>query len=42
MQSSVIVSEDDYYKVHIKPAETAGVKKKCELPFSVYNNKSSI
>ena len=42
MQSPVIVSEDDCYKVHIKPVETAGVKKKCELPFSVYNNKCFI
>ena len=31
----MVVSEDDFYKVDIKPVETAGVKKKCELPCSV-------
>ena len=37
----VIVSEDDFYKVDLKPVETAGVKKKCKLPLVViifYNN----
>jgi len=27
----VVVSEDEFYKVDMKPIETAGVKKKCEL-----------
>ena len=31
----MVVSEDEFYKVDMKPIETAGVKKKCELPFLV-------
>lgn len=38
----VVVSEDDFYKVDIKPIETAGVKKKCKLPSADLNHKCSI
>lgn len=31
----VVVSEDDCYKVDIKPIETVGVMKKCKLPLVV-------